>query len=735
MFSTFTSTPDQQNPGVEGSNKARAKRYQVVRACAWCRTYRIKCDANIPCQNCCAKQRVCTIDNRKDEFRTFSSAMKEIERLRKRVEELEGHLEQLLLRHDSSSDLAPVRDIHSVNQEEALPEELDPLGQHGSNRNYYNWNIATRVTHHGSSQAYGASSIVYFVDGLSAYLDATMRQLQVHKSDGSSVSPSTLLSNLRDSLTDTVTDVTEPVDVHEELSYKEEARLLTTYWDHYHVLYPILERTAFDTYHRSLWEHMDAGRQASALVDVILAVCMQHDAVREGAVRKSHTEAPNATSLAGWWFLRRSQYFLQDQMEQPTIMTFQSYAFAVLWLAQASWQNAAHNVLATTLRVGVILGLHLEPSLDLPPYVRSFRRNLWWTVYATEARYAMEYGRPIAVNFLQVTCTPPKTTGTSASEVTLDVTAAAINTQMIRLTLATRSIYVLFHQECARVLRRNSFADMSQYKEGIETCAEWFETKIGYLRAWLRHVPESLRPAREHQGERFSTDHSRLDFGSLNDSSSRFRIVLEISYHSSAMALYRPFLSYARNGAQPGPMTELHAIACANHGITIINIIYQDLNELGSLCTWWDVCSHQLSAAISLIGYIVAFPNGAATEHARQAVEMAIASFKKLACTFVRASRAAESLRGALALVDVVQADASLGSYSYVHDRPVLPPNVHGISLQIADADEPALYEKDGTQTENCARFASPDLVATGNEADAENWLESLLNFSHTDDP
>lgn len=644
-------------------------------------------------------------------------------------------MQQLQVLYDSSFNMGPVRDIPAIKQEEALPEELDPLGQHGSNRNYYNWNIATRSTHHGSSQAYGASSIVYFVDRLSAYLDATSHELHVYKIDGSSVSPSTLFSNLRDSFTDTTTTVTGPVDVHDDLSYKEEARLLMMYWDCYHVLYPILERKAFEAYHRSLWENVDASRHASALVDVMLAVCMQHDAVREGAARKSHTQTPHANSLAGWWFLRRSQYFLQDEIEKPTIMTFQSYALAVLWLAQASWQNAAHNVLATTLRVGVVIGLHLEPPLDLAPSVRVFRRRLWWTVYATEARYAMEYGRPIAVNFLQVTCTPPQPTETLEGGVTLDVTAAAINTQMIRLTLATRSIYVLFHRECARVLRQNGIADMSQYSEGIEACAEFFETKVGYLRAWSRHVPESLKPAREHPGEQYATDHSRLDFGSSEDPWGHFRTILEISYHASAMALYRPFLSYARNGAQPGPMTERHAIACANHGITVINIIYQDLNELSCLRTWRDVCSHQLSAAISLIGYIVAFPNGPATPAARKAIVTGIASFEVLAGTFVRASKAAELLREALALVDVVPADGPLGSDSYVHDRPVVLQHMHGRNLEIAYADEQAPYTKDVTQTMDRPPFASPDLGSSANEAAADDWLESLLAFSPTADP
>jgi hypothetical protein len=281
---------------------------------------------------------------------------------------------------------------------------------------------------------------------------------------------------------------------------------------------------------------------------------------------------------------------------------------------------------------------------------------------------------------------------------------------------------------------------MSQCSE-IEWCAKWFETKIGYLRAWSRHVPANLKPAREHPGQPYSTDHSRLDSGFLEKPWSHLGIILEISYHAFAMTLYRHFLAFTKHGAQPGPKTEQHANACANHGITIISIINQELQELGSLRTWRDICSHQLNAAITLIGYIVAYPKGAATHTARKAVGAAIPSFEHLAYTFVRASRAAELLREALALVNggVVQgADGPAPeTESYVQEEPVVLPNdMHMTSTRIDDADiVQAPYAAHGVQSAEGARIASLDWGSKVYELDAEDWLDSLLDFSHTTEP
>lgn len=84
MFSTFAIASeanahrDEQYQATEPTSyrTARPKRHQVSRACVWCRTYRIKCDASYPCKNCQVKGRRCTDEKGKDDVRTFPHAIK-----------------------------------------------------------------------------------------------------------------------------------------------------------------------------------------------------------------------------------------------------------------------------------------------------------------------------------------------------------------------------------------------------------------------------------------------------------------------------------------------------------------------------------------------------------------------------------------------------------------------------------------------------------------------------------
>jgi hypothetical protein len=643
------------------------------------------------------------------------------------VKELEEQVKELRL-HSATLSLLPNenQDVPVKQEGEVLPEELDPLAQHGSNQNYYNWSVATRVTSQGSNQAYGASSAFYFAGQLSSYLDTASRSLSAHQSGCSPIIPSAASLKLQNSFAGVDITTSDSPNVTEDLPKREEERLFRIYWDHYHLLYPILARESFENHYRSLWDSSQDSRDPSALVDVLLAFCLQHDAAEKATSFESYDSSllRPTSSLAGRWFFRRSQYFLQDEIEEPTINTFQSYAFSVLWLSQASWQNAAHNVLAATLRVGVVLGLHLEPPPHLPSFTRSFRRRLWWTIYSMDVQYAMEYGRPIAVNFGQVTCTPPK------DDVLLEVSGNSnfipltFNTQIINLILATRAVYILLYRECARVLRQSGGKVISQDAKGFEACAKWLETKMDYLQAWLKQVPEGLKISRRSQGQSCSTDRSSLDLSSC-DMYTPFRLLLELLYHLSAMTLYQHFISFTRETAVSFPVTERHAIACANHAITIINIIHQDLNELGHLRTWHKLCSDQLSAALSLIGYIIAYPHGPTTTAAREAVGVAIKSFDLLAGTFLRAIRDSTMLRDVMKQVDMLQADGR-SDLPLELQYPILS------SSHTHQEFQETVYNEDEMPIWTDLPFSVPEPEPFVGIIGSENWFNNLFDLVQT---
>ncbi|KAF2024798.1 hypothetical protein EK21DRAFT_77947 [Setomelanomma holmii] len=735
MFSNFFVDLDADRSPAE-SAKLRKKRHQVARACTWCRTHRIKCDAKYPCRNCRVKGRDCTADGGREEIRTFPSALSEIDRLRARVKELESQIGSLQVDSAAALSQAPYDTSNIKKEEDYLPEGLDPLGQHGGNRDYYNWAFALREVRPGSNQAYGSSSTFYFLEKLTSYLDTASKEAQKITPDASPSEPSTALSSLHNALTSPAVTTNDADAIEADLPRAEEERLLGLYWTFYHPLYPILDKDAFTAGYDKLWNSSAISREPSALVDITLALCMQVDFTRVHcrATSSNLPAEPIMDSTDGRWFFRRCQYFLQDELEEPSVATFQCYALSVFWLSRDQRKNAAHNMLAAGLRIGVILGLHVEPCGDLPLAIRDFRRRLWWTVYTMDAQYAMDFGRPIGVNIGQVTCTLPREESNSTDRDSCGLVFTTFNTHSIRLILATRSIYILFHRICAKVLRESGQTDLNEDLAGMEVCAEWLNKNMSYLRTWLQQLPGDMKTPRHQDGQPYSTDRSRLDVGSRCEAYAQRRLVMEVHFHYSAMTLYRPFVTFARKKSRPGPITERHAISCANHAITVTHIIEQDLAELDCLRYWPNVFFWQISAALALLGYVVAYPRGVVAFTAQQAADKAIANIEHLALTFSAAPVAANALRTLRSQVDLVLDDPQLPASLTHHDRAFGIPNISVITTMIRssavpDANIGAPHLVDVTYSLN---NVPSDLLSENPSANYmanEEWLDALLDY------
>ncbi|KAH7067462.1 fungal-specific transcription factor domain-containing protein [Paraphoma chrysanthemicola] len=726
MFGTLS-----LQPGLEESPpntaKPRKKRHQVARACTWCRTYRIKCDAKSPCANCKVKGRKCTADEGKAEIRTFSSAISEVDRLRARVKELESQLGSLQVEHAPLSKQPPYEFPDVKENDLVLPENLDPLGQHGGNHNYYNWAFALREVQPGSNQAYGSSSIFYFLDKLTAHLDTALSQSTPY---ASRPAPSVMASSLHKAMTSPDGTINDTDSIEADFTRAEEERLLCLYWKFHHPSYPVLNKDAFTSHYAKLWDSASISRESSPLVDIMLALCMQIDAQPEDArmVVPTLSSKTKMNSSAGRWFFRRCQYFVQDELEQPSITTFQCYTLSVLWLSRSQRKNAAHSYLAAGLRVGVVLGLHVEPCHDLPPAVQDFRRRLWWTLYSMDAQYAMDFGRPIGVNIAQVTSTLPKDDEVALNHSEGCSLSTAFNTHITRLILATRAIYILFHRVCAKVLRENETTELSEDAQGMETCAVWLDKNMKYLRTWIQQLPKRMILSRHDCGVAFSTDRSKIDMTSGSEQHIRLQMIMEVNYHYLAMTLYRPCISFARQRTGGCPMTERHAISCANHAIAITDILEQDFTQTDCLRYWPAVFFWQTSAALSLVGYILAYPRGAVAFTAREIADTAIINIERLALTFTAAPAAANALRSLLHQVDLLSHDTWLGGSQVLCDAS---------TANTATAGNDALFDSAWSSRESDARVVAGDQaqsapiwpVSTTAEVAMLNddWLDALL--------
>ncbi|KAF1987248.1 hypothetical protein K402DRAFT_354082 [Aulographum hederae CBS 113979] len=657
MFSTFAATSAHDQHALSSDPPSAptklSRRQQVSRACGWCRAYRIKCDDKVPCRNCVTKGRNCA-DKGGNDVRTYSLALKEIDRLKSKVSELEHELNAVHFPYKNSTH-AP-----------ALPEHLDPLREYGGNRGSWE-NVLTIVNEKTrQAQCYGPASSNYFKAQMNSYLEKTLSrvcpQLYSQAAVASLFCPIAALKAQKKTKTFRRTSSTS----QKPLSRWQEEYFLDLFWQSYHCMYPIVDETEFRALHNDVWVTPYEPRKSSALVDIILAVTMQYATAilppdLTNSVISAEERGKHAAS-AGRSYYRRCQTLLSDDMEAPSIETVQCRFFSVIYLANANSLNAAYSMLALAVRAATILGLHREPLNNLDEDGKNFHRRLWWTVYALEISFAMELGRTLSINISQVTSKLPADAPQMGSiSIPGDTTslgigsAFAANLQFIKLILATRSVYILLYRRSAELLGPSHTESLHTNPRALESCAEFVASKMQYLETWKRDLPTSLRMRRRGSGEWLSTDGSPLDVQPVGPAiQQRQRVFLELHYHTVVMNLFRPFIYFSQPTEHITPVTEANGVACVSHAITITNIIHQMLTETDLLRGWLECFQWHGNAFISLVGYVLAYPKGQKTAEARIAIRRAITTFDILSSSLSMAASAAEMARGLATKADIV---------------------------------------------------------------------------------
>ena len=463
----------------------------------------------------------------------------------------------------------------------------------------------------------------------------------------------------------------------EHLTEIQEDYFLGLFWQSYHCIYHIIDEAEFREHYKSLWTTPGAPRSASALVDIVLAMCMQYGVTF--LPRLNVTTDPKAdingndATIAGRWYYQRCQSLLAEELESPSITTLQCYIFSVIYLCNASFQNTAHSILALAIRTAQTLGLHLEPPEDMPRVQRELRKRLWWTLYSLESQEGMELGRPSIIQIPRVTHTLPA----DDQELSMRSGAHSVSTgaggsatcltcilQSIKLILTTRAIYSAFYAKCAEVLETNGGKSLYHNPDSLETCAGFLQSSMSSLQSWLDELPHALKMPRKGNGTPLSTDRSALDLEPFTPLwLQRQRLLLELRYHTFAMSLYQPFISYSRPfSSQSRPLAEANSVSCLNHAMALTHITRQVLAETDVLGGWHEAFRWQWNAALSILGFVLACPVHPCTPAARRAITVAIAVFDVFSDNFAVAVSAAAIVRAVAAKADVLVSRFSTGA-------------------------------------------------------------------------
>lgn len=330
----------------------RKKRIQVSQACNNCRVHRIKCDSSQPCTNC--KTRAIHCSN-KDETKTpqLRQACKEITQLKQKIEDLERELQlQAQKTQTALSDQlhlqSPPASL-SASSPEAILQSHD--GELKSKFVIKHWEgVQLRPARCSHAAFFGPSSLYYFVNRFSTSLASSLRQS--HSTTDPMLLQSASSAKLLESLSlvseedrrvpSTVfSSVIELDNSGPNLTASQEEYFLHHFWQSYHTsLFAILDEAKFKKHHQLLWSS-SSNRRPSALVDIVLAMCMQYTVStlpydqQEVLAESNNHDA----TISGRFYYRRCQTLLTYELESPTMSTLQCHLLCAVYLCGGSFHN------------------------------------------------------------------------------------------------------------------------------------------------------------------------------------------------------------------------------------------------------------------------------------------------------------------------------------------------------------------------------------------------------------
>ena len=553
---------------------------------------------------------------------------------------------------------------------------------HSNTQPHKSWGGIHVVAANPANQAwYGPSSLFYFIDRMAKFLSINLdhnhsaEQMSLYGSTRALLGDPPGISQSKPVGANTQESSTV-VASQKYLSLTQEEYFLDMYWSSYHTgLFPILNEGEFREHYRSLWIASDNTRKPSALADIVVAVSMQLGISMLASTKQKEMSPVDAT-MAGQWYFQRCRTLVAYELESPTLATVQALLLSAIYLCSGAFHNMSDNVAAQAARAAYTLGLHHDPSDALPQPERELRRRLWWALVILDTKIGLKLGRPLQFYHSQSSPALPDDqlqstveAGSNYSPLGDTATWLSFNLHNTKLFLIARSAQTAFYSK-ELGLQDGQFVWDNQ--PVLESLAESLHPYVQSLQQWALDIPDALRMKRQNNSSAFSTDASKLQIELFAPAwVQRQRLHLELTYHYICFCLYRPLISYTSVFAP----TAVHlAEQSALHAIALTDITHQALTTTSVLTGWHEAFQWQWSAAITLVGFVVAYPQAPSIAAAKKAIDTSIAVFEIFGESFVIGSKAANTMRSLVTTVDLLRRrQAAAGLYIPSDIQPVVP--------------------------------------------------------------
>lgn len=430
----------------------------------------------------------------------------------------------------------------------------------------------------------------------------------------------------------------------------QESHFLDIFWQTFYFSYPIFNEGQIRGHFRSLWSNVEPGalREGSPLIDIVLALCIQHGSgpmprqnmypvmrTRMGSISGSSpsTNTEVTSSLAGFQYYQRCQDALDQAIETPSITTVQAYILSIIYLYQAGLLNRAQVVSGKAIMVAMMMRLQDEPLASDPEPLKEIARRTWWSLYTVDAMLSVEIGRPPMISPSHSTCSPPSDSDDVAQwfspHYSYDPSSATwlgFQTQTLRLLDAVTDVRNVLCAKYDSLVGDTGFEVFTNNPSAREECAQLLNDQMRELSAWAKQVPAKFQMARRDDGQPFSTDLSMLDFSpTVLLQNQRQRLLLELQYHQYCINLCQMFICFGKTGDMPTPMADNRASAALSHAMTFTGIAHQALTSSEAINGCYQVFRWQKNAVFTMIGYSYTYPVGGLLGSVRSYIETGIA--------------------------------------------------------------------------------------------------------------
>ncbi|KAH6691350.1 fungal-specific transcription factor domain-containing protein [Plectosphaerella plurivora] len=624
------------SPAPSAAETVRPKRKQVARACDWCRIHRVKCDTEQPCRNCRARGGECSNNGSLSQVRTLPRAIREIETLRQRIQELEESVESVRLESDSQKSMsrspAPPQFSSSPSSVSQRSRKLSDGRQddaspfRGLSRQNSSLTSLPLAPVSPGKHFHGPSSAESFLELINSHLRSSPEDAPNLTSSGSAPAP-LFQQSWQAGGNVPFSGV--------ELTRVQESYFIGLFCNSWHCCYNVLDDAGFRNHWKSLWI-TDAGtvspsRKPSSLVDIVIGLGMQY-----ASIVKPHDLSTRAqldtqeVSVLSRWLYRRCQTIIMDDIEKPSLRTAQSQFLSVLYLDNTSRPATAYAMLAASLRTSEALGLHLEPSSEFAAAEQELRKRVWWSLTSYDINLCIRLGRPWGTSLGEATSTcslPSDNVDRSVPALPTDledgVTALSYALHVSKLALAGR--------------QSDSVGSLDESMQALQS--------------WVEAVPDGLKTARREGGLPYSTDGTELEIDTFSPPWLQCqRLLLETQYHNLALTLCRSSIVFPEPGnsptppAQPTGQAPRNAELAARHAICVTQLLHQVMRESDMLNGWREPFNVQWNAAITLAGFIVAYPRGGdVTQAAHRALATSVQVLKTMGNFLVEVLRPIEA--------------------------------------------------------------------------------------------